>query len=840
MAKEIYGIDTAKEQMRQKRLRDTRSGFEKFKDKVDTSYAAFIPIAAIPVAFLFPSAMELMLLTVTPYVLKRVNKHVALPFFKPQVSNEIDPKHRHPGTGKPQKAEGISFFGNDINTGDELWFMGDNVKTHCLIMGTTGSGKTELLVSLCQNALNQASGFIYVDGKGDSSLFLKIFSLVRRMGREDDLLVINYMPKEETDEKSDKDDLTSNTMNPFASGSSEELTELIVSLLPDGGGDGMWKGRAAIFMSALMRVLVAMRNDNKILLDVNAIRKYFNLDILMELIQRKDIKEKSLEGLKEYIENLPGFVKPTKKDPNPKQDFGVYEQHGFITMQYTEVFGLLADSYGYIMKTQLGEVDFFDVVVNRRILVVLLPALAKSQQSLGNLGKIIVASTRQMMSSSLGGGKLEGSKKDIIDSKPTSAASPYLTIFDEYGYYAVEGAAVMPAQARSLGFSMVFAGQDYQAFKKGSAEEAASIVANCAIKICMKLEDPTETLEIFQKGAGRGEEAKISSLSKKSGMGGARFVDADSITFDEVDRINGRDLKNQGPGEAHILFGDHLVRMKSFYAAPESSKTLALNTFLPVRPPSYDTIKLLTGGFNRIKRQYVSILKDPKLFQSNIKEVFSQTGINSEFSTVLNSVRVSRELKLLGAVSSIFGIASYIEKVEFIDDKIVLGIKENFEDHKEKMASIQSEDDSLFDDEDLKEDAKDDIQGVDRVFASESSGSSNVYESLRRGVDNKVSVLKSVDADAKKTFEMMSMRVSELQQGIASAESSINNVLKSDKVIDDDNPRLSSEYTDITAQKTVVDVGYAATPSKTKLDDRKNKNEFIDEILNDIIIDDED
>ena len=39
------------------------------------------------------------------------------------------------------------------------------------------------------------SGFIYVDGKGYTSLFAKIFSIVRSVGRENDLLVLNYMTK---------------------------------------------------------------------------------------------------------------------------------------------------------------------------------------------------------------------------------------------------------------------------------------------------------------------------------------------------------------------------------------------------------------------------------------------------------------------------------------------------------------------------------------------------------------------------------------------------------------------------------------------------------------------
>ena len=47
------------------------------------------------------------------------------------------------------------------------------MRTHVLIFGSTGSGKTEALVSIAFNALVQGSGFIYVDGKGDNSFICK-------------------------------------------------------------------------------------------------------------------------------------------------------------------------------------------------------------------------------------------------------------------------------------------------------------------------------------------------------------------------------------------------------------------------------------------------------------------------------------------------------------------------------------------------------------------------------------------------------------------------------------------------------------------------------------------
>lgn len=396
------------------------------------------------------------------------------------------------------------------------------MRTHVLIFGSTGSGKTQALMSIAYNALVQGSGFIYVDGKGDNSLYASVFSMVRSMGREDDLLLINFMTGAR-DVIGPQEKRLSNTLNPFGTGSSSMLSNLVVSLMGNskGGGDGdMWKGRAIGFVESLMKVLVAMRDAGYILLDANTIRNYFHLPkietiVLDKLFPRDGMESVSLENfpsvilepLYNYVFTLPGF----KKESKGKQVSQVFEQHGYIIMQLVRIFTSLADTYGHILRIRLPEVDLSDVVLNRRILCVLLPALEKSPEELSNLGKIIIATLKGMMAAGLGD-SVEGDWKDLIERKPTNAETPYLCILDEYGYYAVEGFAVVPAQARSLGFSVIFAGQDLPAFQKASKEEAASIGANTNIKICMKLEDPIDTWDFFMKTAGESYVTHVDSF----------------------------------------------------------------------------------------------------------------------------------------------------------------------------------------------------------------------------------------------------------------------------------------------------------------------------------------
>ncbi|OGT47759.1 MAG: phosphoesterase [Gammaproteobacteria bacterium RIFCSPHIGHO2_12_FULL_41_20] len=592
----IRGLEEKQELQPQLLLRDTRTLGMKFVDFFkDPVNSAILMIAFALAAFFFAPMTDFITLIGFFLFLYAYTRRFSLPFRMPQRSNAYDQNDPLPGSTKPRKARGISFFGNSRLSGEELWFNNDDMRTHVLIFGSTGSGKTEALISLAFNSLIQGSGFLYVDGKGDNSVFAKLFSMSRSLGREDDLLLINFMTGAR-DVVGAQEKRLSNTMNPFCTGSSSMLSQLVISLMdassqtPDGD---MWKGRAMVFVEALMKVLVYMRDKGKILLDANTIRNYFELTRLesialdkmfvrdnQEPVSLADTPDVILEPMSNYLITLPGFDRSRKG----KQSGQTYEQHGFITMQLTRVFGSLADTYGHIIRTNLAEVDLKDVVLNRRILVVLLPALEKSPEELANLGKVIIASLKAMMAAGLGE-SVEGTYREMITRKPTNAPTPYMCILDEYGYYAVKGFAVVPAQARSLGFSVVFAGQDLPAFQKASKEEAASIGANTNIKICMKLEDPMETWEFFQKTAGESYVTKVDSFQTNAGSLLNNYMDSRSASSEKRQRIDLLDLKDQREGEAHIFFKSRIIRAKMFYANPAPCEQMRINQFLKVEPP---------------------------------------------------------------------------------------------------------------------------------------------------------------------------------------------------------------------------------------------------------------
>lgn len=606
------GLDARHEQDQRQLLRDTRPLSQRIAEFfADAQNSAMIIAVMAVTVFIVPGIADIIIwFAIGLYFYTRTRKNT-LPFRLPQVSKMPDYNDPKPGSGKPNQARGICFFGNDRTSKDELWFGNDDMRTHVLIFGSTGSGKTVALTSIAYNALLHASGFIYVDGKGDNSLYANVFSMARYMGRDDDMLVINFMTGAR-DVIGPQEKRLSNTLNPFATGSSSMLAQLVVSLMDSSSGssDGdMWKGRAISFVEALMKLLVYMRDAGHLLLDANSVRNYFLLPKLEQIVVDKvfprdkqepvsleAVPELVMEPIENYVDNLPGYDRSKKG----RQVSQVLEQHGFITMQLTRVFTSLADTYGHIIRTNLAEVDLHDVVLNRRILVVLLPALEKSPAELSNLGKVIIASLKAMMSSGLGS-DLEGTYGELVLRKPTNAPTPYMCILDEYGYYAVEGFAVVPAQARSLGFSTIFAGQDLPAFQKASKEEAASIGANTNIKICMKLEDPVETYDFFSKTAGESYVTKVDAFQTNPNSVLNTYMDTRSSSAEKRARIDLLDLKEQREGEAHIFFKSRIIRASMFYANPQPVKRMRLNHYLKVDAPPDRLLLELEKRLRRFK-----------------------------------------------------------------------------------------------------------------------------------------------------------------------------------------------------------------------------------------------
>ena len=499
------------------------------------------------------------------------------------------------GPGGNRKPEGILYLGNHKETKEEVWFSNSDARTHILYLGTTGAGKTEGLKSIATNALCWASGFVYIDGKADTDLWSGLSALARRFGRDDDLMVLNYMTGN-SDTKA-----PSNSMNPFSSGSASYLTNMLVSLMPDAEGDNaMWKERAVALIGTIMPALTWKRDNQDTPLNVSTIRKFLQLNSIVKLSREEALPEHLRQSVKGYVETLPGYSddawddegreKPAKPGQPPIDQTTAHQQHGYLSMQFTRSLQSLGDEYGYIFDAEYADVNMVDIVLNRRILVVLIPALEKSNDEIANLGKIVSATIKGMMGSTLGA-TVEGDSASVIENKPTTSATPFVTIFDEVGYYTASGMAVMAAQARSLGFSLVFSAQDLPALEKRIKEEARSITANCNIKIFGKLEDPTQTKDFFDKTVGQALVTETSGLQVENTGFSKTYYDTHQAGVQVRQRAAYDGLRGFKEGEAIMVYGESVVDVKFFYSASGFAKAMRVTRFMSLPPHDETTLK---------------------------------------------------------------------------------------------------------------------------------------------------------------------------------------------------------------------------------------------------------
>lgn len=299
----------------------------------------FLPMF-IPEMWQLQGLWDINVLLSAYYVYWYKSRQFKLPFKVPKHARPLaDPNNNSPGPNKG-KADGIMFLGNDRKKADEVWISDSDARTHILFLGTTGSGKTVGLQAIAANSLTWGSGFVFVDGKADTGNWASTYALARRFGRDDDVLCINYMTG-----NSDKGS-TSNSMNPFASGSASYLVQMLVELMPQSGGDNaMWKERAVALVGSLMPALTYKRDNQHLLLDVGVVGDNIELSAIVKLSRDKTIPQKIVKGLKDYLKTLPGYVdeafddegqeKPPSPD-SPVHDLSVArQQHGYLSMQFT-------------------------------------------------------------------------------------------------------------------------------------------------------------------------------------------------------------------------------------------------------------------------------------------------------------------------------------------------------------------------------------------------------------------------------------------------------------------------------------------------------------------------
>ncbi len=590
-------------------------------------------------------------------LLKQSLWRAKLPFRLPQESELIDYNDPMPGRRQFNRARGAVLVGNEWSTqagelaGPELWLSFADLLTHVLCLGTTGSGKTELLVSLLFSAgIGIGSGGIYVDPKGGIKLAAQIFVLSRLLGRDDDFRLMNFNTGAKPPGRSCR--RLSNTANPLSFGTPENISQTILSLVPEPEGDNAVFAQSAHALMNAETYAVADLRDQGVPVSIATLREYLDPDKFVALAHDPRVKEANRLSMLSFLGGVQWREDPmwelvqqrmrqsADRGPSELQVLGpsarggpqppsaaeqaqqaqqvlepFYQQFGFARSYFNQLMNSLVDTYGHIYGATRPEIDMPDVILQRRILVALLPAMEKSPAETRNIGKLTLAMIRNAAAIALGS-RAMGTLRDVIYSLPSAAAKPMPIVTDEYPVIAVEGYELVMTQARALGIIAAIGSQDFAGMTKGGDKgtgpaSAAQIVANTGLKLALKTADPRDTWELFRELAAEGDVVKASRYGRPH-SGAAHYSAVHDVDVKREARIDLRDLQQQIQGEFHAFMNGRIVRGFSFHAAPPLNEDfqMIVHEMLQVLPPSREQLDQRHGAPKRIAERLAALIQN--------------------------------------------------------------------------------------------------------------------------------------------------------------------------------------------------------------------------------------
>ena len=158
------------------------------------------------------------------------------------------------------------------------------LREHCALMATSGGGKTELLLNAyIESSISRGSGVFAIFGKADNSMLQRVQSISATYNRLSDLLIFDFNPDK-------RGKFNSNTINLFELGASKDIITMLTSIADlEGNDDGGWNGKAKLYLSSILKVILTLRDAN-FFLDISKIDKVFNSNYKFEEYQKHLVK----------------------------------------------------------------------------------------------------------------------------------------------------------------------------------------------------------------------------------------------------------------------------------------------------------------------------------------------------------------------------------------------------------------------------------------------------------------------------------------------------------------------------------------------------------------------
>jgi hypothetical protein len=407
---------------------------------------------------------------------------------------------------------------------------------HRLVVGCAGSGRTSALLSMLQPAMAEGQGVVYVEGKGDTAMAMKFLSLAESVGRLADVQILHLQSdpifvrgvdrwqaslpslpwasvQTASGSVSPVPGSTVATFNPLESATESDLSGWLTPLLLEGLPEADQRGLQP-FLDAFLAVMLAGRD-----------RGLWPLDFP---VLAASLKGADLRALVEDT-RLPAAMRLRLHQVLPKlTSFG----HGFVDWASTDTHLTrpLLERLGAFQQDAwharveggqwlAADIDWEQALLQRKLVLVLLPALERMPESKDLLPKVIQDSLIWTFH------RLEAEERLPQGHRAT-------WVFDEGHTYFTEAALSVARFGRRSGVMGIWGSDASIDFRRLSPSNRAHLMANLGMKVFLKthgLEDDEVVWPVQMP------------LHERLALA--------------------QDIRAQSPGEAHVFLQSRWVRV---------------------------------------------------------------------------------------------------------------------------------------------------------------------------------------------------------------------------------------------------------------------------------------
>lgn len=262
--------------------------------------------------------------------------------------------------GKYSNSDKNNLFGlkSDFSNSNKEWLL-DSYPL--LVTGTTGSGKSYCTYSFANKYIENNEGVIYIDGKGDTSTFIKFYSSAIKHNRSNDFYFLNFMRG-----NVDKDEQ-----------SEGKITHSIDLINPLIGNTESFKCIFGDKVYDLIHSLCLSIKENKGLVSIDNLNSFLILENLESFLSN-DLFKNCKQTIVNYLNEI-DFYSDREK---------ALKKHAINFSYYQDIIENL-NMYKHVIKEN-AEINLESIYYQKKILLISLPALEKSSEVLGKLLALVL------------------------------------------------------------------------------------------------------------------------------------------------------------------------------------------------------------------------------------------------------------------------------------------------------------------------------------------------------------------------------------------------------------------------------------------------------------------